>query len=132
MKRMALYGSRFCCAKGEPAPASLFYDFLFDLIPHTDRFDRMIESTWPVMNFNDTIDTALAHPHRGYKLLTPYPDEVVSAKPYSNSVNETLLCNKEGICKLCKRQPGYKVEGIDPNLKIYVYDLNEAGIMGEE
>lgn len=35
--RVKRLGGYFCCAKGEMNPTSLWYDMLWDVIPHTDK-----------------------------------------------------------------------------------------------
>ena len=47
---MARYSGRFCCARGEPNPNDAYYDMLHDVIPHTDKFGRVINFAWKPLN----------------------------------------------------------------------------------
>lgn len=43
--RMKEVVALFCCIDEQPR-GNVFYDMLFDVIPHTDRFDRKFEGPW--------------------------------------------------------------------------------------
>lgn len=73
---MSLYGAQFCCAAGEPDPANAYYDLLYDVIPHTDRFGRLFETTWPVLTSKISVQSNLQLPEKKNSLVTPYVNDI--------------------------------------------------------